>query len=100
MTDCKLCRKGDPAFNIRCSKCREVFHIHKRQLDLANDGEIVMADCPTCSAKNCWQKRHGKIAYSGPVVYYGQRVVDLRGASGSTRASRRGAGRGDQRSLG
>ena len=78
MTDCKLCRQGDPSFDVRCFKCREAFHIHKRQLDAVADGDVVMADCPTCDAVNCWQKRHGKIARSGPVTYDGQPVLDLR----------------------
>ena len=78
MGNCQLCRQGDPAFTVRCLNCKATFHVHKRQLDMVSEGSIVMGDCPSCRTTNCWEKRRGEIAYSGPVIYDGQPILDLR----------------------
>lgn len=86
MTECPLCRKGDPAIPVRCHNCRGSFHLHKSQLDMAADGDILMADCPSCQVVNCWQKYRGKIKFSGPVFFgFGQSIVDLRRKSKNAR---------------
>lgn len=78
MSNCQLCRQGDPAFTVRCLNCKATFHVHKRQLDMAPEGSLVMGDCPSCGTTQCWQKRRGKVAYSGPAIYDGQPILDLR----------------------
>ena len=78
MSDCELCDQGDPSITTRCWRCRELFHIHQSQVDMTSEGQILMADCPGCPAINCWQMRDGKVDYSGPIIYSGQPIVDLR----------------------
>jgi len=84
MSECPLCRQGDPAITVRCFNCKATFHVHKRQLDMAPEGSIVMGDCPTCKTTNCWHKRSGKLAYSGPVFYNGQQIEILRLKNGTS----------------
>jgi len=84
MRDCSLCRQRDPSFTVRCCNCRTTFHIHKRQLDMAPEGSIVMGDCPGCGTTNCWQNRRGKIKFSGPVIWNGEPILDLRGKHGDS----------------
>lgn len=83
MRNCELCRQGDPSFTVRCCNCRTTFHVHKRQLDKVPEGSIVLGDCPGCGTTNCWQKTRGKITYSGPVSYNGQKILDLRVKNGA-----------------
>ena len=78
MSECELCKQGDPATTVRCHSCKEYFHLHKCQYDQAEDESVVLADCPSCGAPNCFQKRRGQILYSGPVYYWGQTILDLR----------------------
>lgn len=79
MTNCELCRQGDPSVTVRCWKCEYIFHLHKRQLDMVEEGTIIMGDCPRCFAVNCWVKRGGLPDCSGPIIYVGQPIKDLRG---------------------
>lgn len=79
MSECELCKQGDPAITVRCWSCRGTFHLHKRQLDEIEEGDVILGDCPSCRAGNCWQKVRGKVAYLGPVIYSGQPILDLRG---------------------
>ena len=79
MTRCELCKQGDPSYNVLCWACRDQFHIHQRQLNLVGIDTIVMADCPSCGAVNCWQRQKGRLAFYGPVIYDGEPIIDLRG---------------------
>ncbi|MBA7572332.1 hypothetical protein ES708_14111 [subsurface metagenome] len=79
MSECKLCRQGDPSINVRCWSCRELFHIHQVQLDEIEEGDVVLVDCPSCGAGNCWLKRGKGVVFSGPVIYNRERIKDLRG---------------------
>ena len=79
MTDCELCNQGDPSVNVRCYSCGEIFHVHKRQLDMAPEAGVLLGDCPSCNTVNCWKKWGNQVAYSGTVVYLGEQVLDLRG---------------------
>ena len=79
MSECQLCLQGDPAITVRCHNCRQLFHLHQCRVDQAPEESIILGDCPDCRAVNCWQKRLGKVKYSGPVVFYGQPITDLRG---------------------
>ena len=79
MSNCELCNQGDPSITVRCWNCRETFHLHKSQLDMAPEDTIVMGDCPGCGAVNCWMKAKGQLDYAGPVLYLGQPTFDLRG---------------------
>ena len=85
MSECELCRQGDPAITVRCHNCRETFHIHQCQVDMAPADSLLMADCPRCRTINCWMKQQGKVKCSGLVVYYGQPIMDLRGKYGAGR---------------
>lgn len=80
MTRCELCNQGDPSITVRCHKCRETFHLHRRQLNQVEEGTIILGDCPGCGTVNCWQKAEGKLAYSGPIIDWGQPIIDLRGS--------------------
>ncbi len=78
MSECQLCKKGDPAITVRCYQCRGLFHLHQSQLEHAPNNSLVMANCPNCNLINCWSLSGGKVSYSGPVYHTGQPVTDLR----------------------
>ena len=79
MSNCELCRQGDPAITVRCWYCRDTSHLHLSQLDLVRSGSIIMADCPACGVVNCFLKMgRRRVCYSGPVVHAGQTILDLR----------------------
>ena len=78
MPGCKLCEAGDPSINVRCWSCREMFHLHKSQYEPVQEGTIIMGDCPSCGIVNCWEKAAKGVKTSGPVLYYGQPIIDLR----------------------
>jgi len=80
MAECELCNQGDPSINVRCWLCKELFHLHRRQLALVKDGVTILGDCPRCGTTNCWIKTHKGVAVSGPVIYQGFRSIeDMRG---------------------
>ncbi|MBA7662857.1 hypothetical protein ES703_70890 [subsurface metagenome] len=78
MSECKLCQAGDPSINVMCWDCRGEFHIHQSQYGQVPEGTIIMADCPSCGIVNCWHKVGEGVAISGPVLYYGAPILDLR----------------------
>lgn len=83
MTKCDLCQQGEPATTVRCDKCQDRFHLHQRQFALVLSGSIILADCPSCGAVNCFLKRsRRRIVRSGPMVYDGQTFLNLRGRRG------------------
>lgn len=79
MSECKLCKLGDPSITVRCYKCREVFHLHRSQLNQVEEGTVILGDCPGCGTVNCWMKLGDTVAKSGPVFDLGQPIIDLRG---------------------
>ncbi len=79
MTECKLCQEGDQAITVRCWYCWKVFHLHVRQLNQAPADSSIMADCPCCGAVNCWELVSGEVRSSGPIVYDGEPIQDMRG---------------------
>ena len=79
MSECELCKQGDPSINVRCWLCRKTFHLHRRQLDMAEEGSIILGDCPNCKAINVWEKSRGRVVYSGAHAYLEGPVLDLRG---------------------
>ena len=78
MSECKLCQAGDPSITVVCWDCKEKFHIHQSQYAWVPEGTIIMGDCPSCGIVNCWQKAVTGVTVSGPVLYYGQPIIDLR----------------------
>ncbi|MBA7575865.1 hypothetical protein ES708_17701 [subsurface metagenome] len=79
MGECKLCQQGDPAITVRCHNCRQLFHLHQCQVDKAPEESIILGDCPSCQVVNCWMKHGGEVNFSGPVIYDGQPILNLRG---------------------
>lgn len=79
MSECQLCNQGDPAITVRCWSCRGSFHLHKRQLDEIEEGDVILGNCSKCRTINCWLKQGGTVVNSGPVIYSGQPILDLRG---------------------
>lgn len=79
MAECELCKQGDPAINVRCWLCENLFHLHRCQLDGITEGVVVLGDCPKCGTINCWIKTHGGVAASRPVIYDGRSRENMRG---------------------
>ena len=79
MSECYLCKQGDPSIPVRCWWCLRHFHLHRSQIDAAPEGATIIGDCPRCGVTNCWQKVGDTVVYSGPVIYQGEPILDLRG---------------------
>lgn len=77
-SECTLCHAGDPSVNVICWDCRKLYHIHQSQYGQVSDGTVIMADCPNCGKVNCWEEKGMGVATSGPVLYYGQPIIDMR----------------------
>ncbi len=78
MSECKLCQAGDPSVNVVCWDCKGSFHIHESQYGRVPETTIIMADCPSCGIVNCWEKKGLGVDISGPVLYYGHPIIDMR----------------------
>ena len=79
MTECELCNQGDPSIPVKCWCCRGTFHLHQCQLNQVPEELVIVADCPNCGTPNCWLRKGRGVICSGPVIYEGQPIADLRG---------------------
>ena len=79
MSYCELCEAGDPSINVRCRKCRETFHFHRRQLEMAPLAGIIMGDCPSCGRTNYFIRWHSRLTPIRKPPWKNSIVLDLRG---------------------